>query len=198
MPLGTILWCIWKDRNKKVISNLPFSISDTANNIIVLRQDLNTAFGHHHKANIPVPRLVCWSKPPSGVIKLNTDGSCLGNTGPAGMGGLFRNNQGGWIMGYACKMGHAYSLEAKLCSMRMGLWIAWDQGITSLNVESDCEVTVNLILRGDHQFHRQGPIIMGCRELISRHWNCSVPISYAKEILVQTMWPTGVIPMMDL
>ncbi|KAK9284263.1 hypothetical protein L1049_023433 [Liquidambar formosana] len=141
---------IIKDRNKEVISNLPFSIENTVNNIIFLSQDLYTAFGHHHKVIASVTRLVCWSKPSSGVIKLNTDGSSLGNPRPAGMGGLFRNEQGSWIMGYAFKMGHAHSLEAELCSIRMGLRIAWEHGITSLQVESDCEVVVNLILRGEH------------------------------------------------
>ncbi|KAK9286474.1 hypothetical protein L1049_014871 [Liquidambar formosana] len=113
-------------------------------------------------------------KPPQDFIKLNCDGSCYGNPGPTSIGGIFRNEQCGWVTGYAFDMGIAYSLDAKICSIRLGLKIAWDIGFRHLWVESDCEVAVNLILLGDHSFHSSGHIILDCREYLLRNWNCRI------------------------
>ncbi|GKU87794.1 hypothetical protein SLEP1_g2134 [Rubroshorea leprosula] len=55
-----------------------------------------------------------WSKPLSPFIKLNTDGSILGNPGGAASGGLFRDHNGGWILGFAKKIGITSSLTAEL------------------------------------------------------------------------------------
>ncbi|KAK9266255.1 hypothetical protein L1049_000043 [Liquidambar formosana] len=70
--------------------------------------------------------------------------------------------------------GNAFSLEAEFCSIRMGLKIAWNHGITSLLVEFNYKVAVCLILTGDPQFHLYGPLILDCRDNFSRQWNCSI------------------------
>ena len=52
----------------------------------------------------PTPYIVKevrWEKPPKGWSKLNTDGSILGSTSLAGCGGIVRNNQGGWVVGFS-------------------------------------------------------------------------------------------------
>ena len=48
---------------------------------------------------------VRWEKPPDGWSKLNTDGSVLGSMGIAGCGGIVRNNQGGWVVGFSRHIG---------------------------------------------------------------------------------------------
>ncbi|KAK9282646.1 hypothetical protein L1049_010865 [Liquidambar formosana] len=111
-------------------------------------------------------------KSPSLCVKLNTDGNCYGNPGPVGLGGLFRNDQGGWIMGYAFKVLEADSIEAKMCSIRFGLQTPWDARILDMWVKSDYEVAVKLILQGDPHFHPLGLLIMDCRSLMARPWKC--------------------------
>ncbi|KAF9614115.1 hypothetical protein IFM89_015377 [Coptis chinensis] len=44
---------------------------------------------------------ISWQFPPSGWLKRNTDGSALGCPGPAGAGGVLRNEYGGFIYGFA-------------------------------------------------------------------------------------------------
>ncbi|KAL3510972.1 hypothetical protein ACH5RR_030373 [Cinchona calisaya] len=46
-----------------------------------------------------------WKPPPSNFIKLNTDGSALGNPGCAGTGGVFKNEDGDWLLGFSRKIG---------------------------------------------------------------------------------------------
>ena len=66
-----------------------------------------------------VPKPIRWEKPPRGWIKLNTNGSSLGNSGLAGGGGVFRNDDGGWILGFSKHIGITSTFMAKL-------WAIWD------------------------------------------------------------------------
>lgn len=42
---------------------------------------------------------------PEGWMKLNTDGSSIGNLGMAGCGGVIRDDRGCWIAGLANELG---------------------------------------------------------------------------------------------
>ena len=56
---------------------------------------------------IRIPRIIKWIAPLEPFIKLNTDGSVIGNRNPilASAGGLLRNSNGTWISGFSLKMG---------------------------------------------------------------------------------------------
>jgi hypothetical protein len=62
-----------------------------------------------------VPRALSW-------VKLNTDGSSLGNPGQAGGGGVIRDHASHWIRGFTRHVGVATSLAAKLWALRDGLF----------------------------------------------------------------------------
>lgn len=64
-----------------------------------------------------------WSKPELGWVKLNTDGSFIGNPGLAGCGGLMRDHNERWIKGFTRSLGQASSVEAKLWALRDGLML---------------------------------------------------------------------------
>ena len=57
---------------------------------------------------------VRWLPPPFSWMKLNSDGSSMGNPGLAGGGGLIRNENGEWVKGYARAIGCATSVAAEL------------------------------------------------------------------------------------
>ncbi|OMO91594.1 hypothetical protein CCACVL1_07070 [Corchorus capsularis] len=75
---------------------------------------------------------VHWVPPCLGWLKLNSDGSSLGNPRPAGAGGYFRSENGGWILGYARRIDHLTSLQAELWGLRDGLRLAVDKSFTKL------------------------------------------------------------------
>ena len=54
-----------------------------------------------------------WEKPASNWSKLNSDGSFVHNIGIASGGGLIRNSDGDWIMGYARNIGSTSSEAAE-------------------------------------------------------------------------------------
>ena len=58
-----------------------------------------------------------WEKPCSEWLKLNTDGLSLGNPGLTGGGGLIRDDNGDWVVGFARKIGFASSFMAELWAL---------------------------------------------------------------------------------
>ena len=81
--------------------------------------------------------LVGWEKPPSGWLKLNSDGLALKNPGKAGGRGLFRDHEGKWVKGYARGIGHTNSFIAELWALRDGLNLAREMGLNKLIIELD-------------------------------------------------------------
>ena len=57
---------------------------------------------------------VKWEKPRNGWLTLNTDGLATRISGLAGGGGLIRDGNGKWIIGFARKIGTATSFLAEL------------------------------------------------------------------------------------
>ncbi|GKV14851.1 hypothetical protein SLEP1_g25660 [Rubroshorea leprosula] len=55
----------------------------------------------------------CWDKPLPNSVKLNIDDAALGIPKPAVAGGIFRDPNGNWIMGYARHIGIINSLSVE-------------------------------------------------------------------------------------
>src|SRR3954466_2847479 len=84
-------------------------------------------------------------KPSSKVIKLNIDGASKGNPGEAGIGGLFRNYNGDFIMGFASYLGTSTSIIAEAKAIYFGLHLAKENNLTNLWIESDSEIMVKIL-----------------------------------------------------
>ena len=52
---------------------------------------------------------------------MNSNGLLLGNLGPAGGGGIIRDNVGGWVKGYARAIEVTTSVAAELWVLRDGI-----------------------------------------------------------------------------
>ena len=66
--------------------------------------------------------------PPSPFVKINCDGSSLGNPGPTGFGVVLRSSDGGWIFGFSGSVSKMDNLCVELLALRKGLQLAWDFG----------------------------------------------------------------------
>ncbi|PKI54066.1 hypothetical protein CRG98_025560 [Punica granatum] len=69
-----------------------------------------------------------WIRPPEDFFKFNTDGSSRGNLGAVGAGGLLRDVDGRWIVGFAQNIGIATVTMAELWGYSRGWsWLGtWD------------------------------------------------------------------------
>ncbi|GLT73840.1 hypothetical protein SLA2020_456720 [Shorea laevis] len=105
---------------------------------------------------------------PYNYVKLNTDGSSLGNPGLARAGGVFRDHVGNWILGYSRNVLFTTSLSVELWALRDGLILATNRRFAKLIVEIDSRIAQLLINAPDNAFHSLGVLISDCRMLLSK------------------------------
>ncbi|KAK9036869.1 hypothetical protein V6N11_021793 [Hibiscus sabdariffa] len=87
-----------------------------------------------------------WSRPPLGWICLNVDGTVSPSTGMGSASGLFRDNDGRWLLGFGKLLGVTSPLIAELWAIYVGLKIAWDNGFEYIQIQSDCLEADKLLL----------------------------------------------------
>ena len=101
--------------------------------------------------NIPAshprpPRLIRWINPPKGRLKLNVDGAFKRSNNAAGGGGILRDTKGDIIFAFAASSYLVHSsLEAEGLALRDGLSICCEMGISTVIVESDSLVLVQIM-----------------------------------------------------
>lgn len=94
----------------------------------------------------PIP--VAWEKPKAGWTKLNFDGSLRGKTGKASIGGVFRNHNAEFLLGYAESIGKTTSTMAELVALRRGLELISDNRWRDVWLEGDAKALVDIIMKG--------------------------------------------------
>ena len=104
-------------------------------------------------------------KPPVGWMKLNSDGSALGNPGRAGGGGLIHNHDGNWVQGYARGLGHTSSFMVELWVLRDGLILAREMRLNNLIIELDA-LSVVTLMNNDFDNLLMEPLLTDCRNLL--------------------------------
>ena len=90
--------------------------------------------------------------PPNPFIKINTDGSALGNLGIAGATGILRNQLGQWISAFSLHLGLVTNNIAELTAVREGLAMAWTMGFKFIYLELDSKVVLNWLTKSQYEF----------------------------------------------
>ena len=131
--------------------------------------------GPMHYSRVTIPQFIRWQFPPNPFIKLNTDGSAIGNPRLAGAGGLLRNSLSEWISGFSLHLGLTSNNMAELAVVRQGLIIAWDMGFKFIHLELN-SMTVFTWLNATSNSYPTNilPLISDCRNLLARAWEVHV------------------------
>ncbi|KAF5202660.1 hypothetical protein FRX31_007753 [Thalictrum thalictroides] len=87
------------------------------------------------------PVIVYWSRPPTGYVVLNSDGSSI--DGEAAGGGVIRNSEGGLINNYFSFYGRGSNNLAESCALLDGLQLCISLGFNSIEVQSDSLLVIN-------------------------------------------------------
>ncbi|PNX83362.1 ribonuclease H [Trifolium pratense] len=95
------------------------------------------------------PRLISWHPCRTNCMVLNVDGSCLGNPGRAGFGGLIRNGGGEWIVRFSGFLGIANNTLAELMTLYHGLKIARASAYHRFFCYSDSKTVSDLVTKGE-------------------------------------------------
>lgn len=64
--------------------------------------------------------------PTAPAIKLNVNGSSLGNQRQSGYGGILPNNKGKWLLGFMGYSGYIINMNAEISTTYHGLHFVWE------------------------------------------------------------------------
>lgn len=167
------IWQLWKERNRKVFDNIDPSWQNTLVLIHNYVNEIKQAFLMSLSSQTSVPILIKWLPPPTGKIKLNTDGSARGDPGEGGFGGVFRDETGIWLSGYFGKLDSCSSLEVEMWGLYRGLTIVLEKGLHEVIIEIDSSLAENLLIEGPLQNCSFCSIVEDSRHLI-RRCNCTI------------------------
>lgn len=172
---GFLYWSLWKERNNRVFNNkkrppdiLWLLFKQSIQETLAIRTwqetdwpsspqelqvwklwDLHIACPPSAPSSSP-PKIgspVHWTPPVSSVFKLNFDDAAKGNPGPAGYGGVIRNDQG--IIQHIIfgSIGNDTNNVAELEGLWKGICIADQQGYYPLVAEGDSLILINAAIR---------------------------------------------------
>ena len=111
---------------------------------------------------------VGWTLPPVQWVKLNSDGSSMGNLGRAGGGGIIRNAEGKWIKGYARAIGNMTSVAAELWGLRDGIQLCLELNLPVVIIELDVMLVIDLIRSTNHNQNGNNNLVADCKEGMAR------------------------------
>lgn len=80
-----------------------------------------------------------------GWLKLNTDGSSLGNLGLAAGGGVIRDENGNWVMAFSRKIGNTSNFMIEMWALCDGLLICanWNYSAVEVDAKAIIDVLAN-------------------------------------------------------
>ena len=169
-----ILWEVSKERNEGMFRNSTSSLEDFVSKIIfsiakwaLVQKDFRyfkaSDLFHNWQACMGwgapnVKKSIFWIPPPTGILKFNVDGATRGKLGPAGIGGVLRNDKGEVLLMFSKSVGIRDSNEAESLAILEALRIFSTSFHGPLLVESDSTNAVGWLLKPDSrpwnfQFH---------------------------------------------
>lgn len=105
-----------------------------------------------------------WNNPPTkGQLKLNIDDSAYANPGIWEIRGVFRDQNGQWVLGFYMHLLHTTTTMTKFLAWRYGLDIAKDNNFNQFSIEIGSSVTIQM-LTNDHPFYHN--LLDECRSLM--------------------------------
>ena len=92
-----------------------------------------------------VPVSILWKWPSPGTVKLNVDGSFLGNPGPSGGGGVVRSPSDDVLFGFAMSFGIKTNMEAEALALLDGIKLCIERGHTAVDIETDLKTLAHML-----------------------------------------------------
>ncbi|KAH9327128.1 hypothetical protein KI387_007306, partial [Taxus chinensis] len=168
LPHG--LWGIWKERNRRIFKEKSLDPCQVAIQIaLALQENINLTTWTKYQQKIQICNslewqkllsiqcksthtdqdLVCWTPPPRGWKKLNTDGASKGNPGKFGGGVILHCSSGYIVAASAHNFNFGSNHQAEALAILKGLEMAIKLGDDPLQVESDSLNIIKLLQSND-------------------------------------------------
>ena len=161
------IWLIWKDRNQLVFRNKNLN-PNLEKDILDRASEYFYCACNQLSTKRLVLKSICWEKPREGWLTLNVDGAAAGASGMAGGGGLIRDGNGDWVIGFARKIGTTTSFMAELWALRDGLLLCLQIQAQAVCVELDAKAVVDAFNMQNYSNTVISSIMDDCRHLASQ------------------------------
>jgi ribonuclease HI len=159
------LWWNWRARNIVCVGNESIHMYQVLIEVRKLASLILSCFPNLLSAPKP-PSWVTWHPSRDVGFVLNVDGSCLGDSGRAGFGGLVREGDGSWIIGFSGFLGISNITFAELMAIFHGLKIARERGYKRIHCYSDSQTVVDVISKDLNSFHCYAAVIASIKDLL--------------------------------
>lgn len=113
---------------------------------------------------------VSWTPPPTGFVKINTDGNKR-TDGTAGAASVIRNSNKKWIAGTTRRLFGVGVKMTELWAIFDGLMLCWNMGYKHVVLESDAQEVINLLKNPDSQPSSRTNLLSFCRDLLQKDWD---------------------------
>ncbi|KAG6400396.1 hypothetical protein SASPL_137226 [Salvia splendens] len=174
---GLVVRKLWSSRNEIVFQDASFNGSTIIAQCRAWERAVR--FNKIKKLTVKnrVTKLIQWFAPASGCWKLNTDGAVKHSTKEASVGGVIRNSNGEWFLGYARRLGECSVLIAKLWAIYDCFKFAWEYNLRNVVVECD-NITAVLMVNSRRNEGCNYSIVRHILALIDKHWYVEVKHVY--------------------
>ncbi|OIT05921.1 hypothetical protein A4A49_61707, partial [Nicotiana attenuata] len=135
-----------------------------------------TTYTHKTNSKTKLPKDVKWKPPKEHFYKLNTYGAYSQHK--AGIGGVFRNSEADWILGFAGAAPCHSAIFLELYALEKGLKYAYERNITPLEVEVDTKDIIFLLYAENFALSN---IIADCRYYLGQLGNPVVKHAYREQ-----------------
>ncbi|CAN1837534.1 Putative ribonuclease H protein At1g65750 [Linum perenne] len=176
---GVIVWLLWNARNKFIFENLTQTATAVSEQCkfwtnLVLSSWKTFQLGREAPGLARQTQLIAWRPGDEGWSTLNTDGSRICHTGATSIGGLIRDEKGGFLRAFCANIGTCSITRAEIKAIVEGLKIAWHIGIRKIAIQSDSKAAVTILQNSEVSTSPHRALIAEFHELRSRDWVVSL------------------------
>ncbi|KAF3677206.1 hypothetical protein FXO38_03913 [Capsicum annuum] len=137
------LWYLWINRNNNIFNHDKslLKIDIVTNKVLKFVHITSTDPSH----NCSITLHLKWLKPPTGQLKLNINGSFHKATSKRGIGGVIRNSNGDWQLGFTGFCLENHPTIAELQALKSGLELALLHKIYPIETDIDSTDVIDLL-----------------------------------------------------
>lgn len=119
---------------------------------------------------------------PRSSFKLNTDGFSLGNYGNGGTGGIVKNSNGDWVVGFFQHFPHATNNLMKLLALIKHLKLVLEHQLLPIKINIDSKEVILMLKQGNLLYN---PLLHECMLLLNKLRSILVHHCYKKQNMVE-------------
>lgn len=141
-----VVWQAWNMRNKWVFEKRKEDLGRVCSKMLTYLGEFEAATvrGQHQLERGAVPNAT-WKPPQSTLYKLNTD-AAVPKVGAIGLGMIVRDGIGDVMMSGGRNIeGNMGALQAEAEGVRFGMKLAFEAGLRSIEMESDCSLLIDML-----------------------------------------------------